>query len=452
MVKVGFYGAAGEVTGSNFLIETDQHTYVVDCGLFQGEDANTKHNDEPLAYNAADVDAVIVTHTHLDHIGRLPMLVAEGYRGPIFATKATIELSTLVLKDAYHIALQHHERDNMPMLYDEADLQRTFDLFQAIPYHQRHPLLGDDAVTLYDAGHILGSATVHLEAGGKKIVFSGDIGHAPNILLPKPEDNFAADVVVTEGTYGGREREDKEDRLAILKEAIDWIVERRGVLLVPAFSIERSQELLYMLNLLFNKHELPSIPIFLDSPLAIDALHVFERHMELYKEEVQKVRQTDEDIFSFKGLALAASVDQSKSINEQTPPKVIIAGSGMMDGGRIHHHLKRYLSWPNTYLLVVGYQAHGTLGSYIMSGNDHVMIQGEKIVIRAIIVKAEVFSGHADNSELIDWLTGVKYSENARIFVVHADADKAPLFIENIKHALPNVTVEAPTLGQQVEI
>lgn len=452
MVKVSFYGAAGEVTGSNFLIETDQHKYIVDCGLFQGADAWTEHNDEPFSYAPSEVEAVIVTHAHLDHIGRLPKLVAEGYRGPIFGTRATLELTTLVLKDAYDLSERRHEHDGKPLLFTEVDLRRTLELFQAIPYHQRHALLGGDAVTLYDAGHILGSSTVHLEAGGKKIVFSGDIGHAPNILLPQPEDDFAADAVVMEGTYGGREREDKEDRLAVLKESVEWVIQRRGVLLIPAFSIERSQELLYMFNLLFNKHQLPRIPIYLDSPLAIEALQVFERHQELYKKEVQQVRKTDQDIFDFNGLVLAASVEDSKSINEQAPPKVILAGSGMMDGGRIHHHLKRYLSWPNTYLLVVGYQAQGTLGSEILQGNDHVTIMNERIAVRAKIVKAEVFSGHADNSELLDWIGGIRLSENAKVLIVHADAERTPLFIENIKHVLPNVTVQAPELGEAIEL
>jgi metallo-beta-lactamase family protein len=452
MVKVSFFGAAGEVTGSNFLVETDKHKYIVDCGLFQGAETLSDLNDDPFAYSPSEIDAVIVTHAHLDHIGRLPKLVAEGYKGPIFGTRATLELAALVLKDAFRLATHRYERDNKPLLFSETDLRRALELFQPIPYHQRHSLFGEDAVTLYDAGHILGSATVHLLAGGKKIVFSGDIGHAPNILLPQPEDEFAADAVIIEGTYGGREREDKQDRFSILKEAIEWIIQRRGVLLVPAFSIERSQELLYMLNILFNKHQLPKIPIFLDSPLAIDALHVFERHQELYKQEVQQVRKVDQDIFDFSGLVLAATVEDSKSINEQAPPKVIIAGSGMMAGGRIHHHLKRYLSWPNTYLLVVGFQAPGTLGSDILAGNDHVTILGEKIAVRAKVVKAEVFSGHADNSELLDWLTGIRLSDQAKIFIVHADDERTPIFAENIKGALPQATVIAPTLKQSFKL
>ncbi len=452
MVKLGFYGAAGEVTGSNFLIETDKHKYVVDCGLFQGAGEFTELNDDPFEYPAGEVDALIVTHAHLDHIGRIPKLVAEGFTGPIIGTKATLELTSLVLRDAYDLAERRYERDGKPLIFTEPDLKRALALFQPIPYRTRHTLSGDDVVTLYDAGHILGSSTVHLEAGGKKIVFSGDIGHAPNILLPAPEDEFVADVVVTEGTYGGREREDTVDRLQVLRESLEWVIERRGVLLIPAFSVERSQELLYMFNLLFNKHQLQRVPIYLDSPLAIEALQVFERHQELYKQEVQQVRRTDDDIFDFRGLVLAATVEDSKSINEQAPPKVIIAGSGMMDGGRIHHHLKRYLSWPNTYLLVVGYQARGTLGSEILSGVDHVTILGERIPIRAKIVKAEVFSGHADNSELLDWLGGIRFNKGGRIFVVHAEADRAELFIDNIKHALPDLTVEAPTLKQIVEL
>jgi metallo-beta-lactamase family protein len=452
-VRIGFYGAAGEITGSNFLVDTGSRKYVVDCGLFQGASTITEHNDQPFAYNPAEVDAVILTHAHLDHVGRVPKLVAEGFKGPIFATAATIELAKLVLQDTLDLATHRHERDGSPLLFNRVDLNRTLNLFQAVPYHKRHPLLDGDALTLHDAGHILGSSTVQLEAAGKKIVFSGDIGHAPNILLPQPDnDDYGADIVAVEGTYGAREREDATDGLTVLKEAVDWIVERHGVLLIPAFSIERSQELLYLFNTLFNKHQLPKIPIYLDSPLAIEALEVFERHQELYKKEVQQVRRVDDDIFSFRGLALAATVEDSRAINEEAPPKIIIAGSGMMAGGRIHHHLKRYLGWPNTYLLVVGYQAPGTLGSEILQGRDPVRIMDANIPVRAKIVKADVFSGHADNSELIDWLTGIRYSKKPKIFIIHAEADKAVLFAENIKHALPEATVEAPALGAVVEV
>ncbi len=452
MTKVSFFGAAGEVTGSNFLIETGEHTYVVDCGLFQGSDVMTEQNDDPFAYDATKVEAVIITHAHLDHIGRLPMLVKSGFRGPIFATEATIELTAITLKDAMEIMEHRNEREGKPPMYEEVDLKRTLDMFQAVPYHQAHPLLGSDTVTLYDAGHILGSASVVVSTGGKKIAFSGDIGHGPNVLLPKSESPIEADLVVTEATYGGVDRKDHTERLKVIKEALTWTIERKGVLLVPAFAIERSQELLYLLNQLFNDHQLPRIPIFLDSPLAIEALAVFQRHQELFAAEVQKVRRVDREVFNFQGLALTPTGEDSRDINELPPPKMIIAGSGMMEGGRIHHHLKRYLSHPNTLLLVIGYQAENTLGRKIVNGAKEVEIKGDVIPVRAKIEVVDIFSGHADNAELLKWLQAIKMPPGGKVMIVHSDPERAKVYQGELIKLLPNIATHVAAIGDSVEI
>lgn len=452
MTKVSFFGAAGEVTGSNFLIETGEHTYVLDCGLFQGADVMTEHNDEPFAYDPTKVEAVIITHAHLDHIGRLPMLVKNGFRGPIFATEATIELTAITLKDALEIMQHRTEREGKPAMYEEVDLKRTLDLFKPVPYHQAHPLMGGDTVALYDAGHILGSASVLLNAGGKKIAFSGDIGHGPNVLLPHSESPIEADLVVTEATYGGVNRKDHTERLKVIKEALAWTIERKGVLLVPAFAIERSQELLYLLNQLFNEHQLPRIPIFLDSPLAIEALEVFQRHQELFSQEVQQVRHVDKEVFNFQGLALTPTGEDSRDINELPPPKMIIAGSGMMEGGRIHHHLKRYLSHPNTLLLIIGYQAENTLGRKIVNGDKEVDIMGDIIPVRAKIEVVDIFSGHADNVELLKWLQAIKMPSGGKVMIVHSDPERAKVYQEELIKLLPNIATHIAAIGDSVEI
>ena len=452
MTKVSFFGAAGEVTGSNFLIETDTDKYIVDCGLFQGRDTISELNDEPLAYNPAESSAVVVTHAHLDHIGRLPVLVKNGYRGPIFATEATIELSTIVLKDALGLAEGRSEREGVPLLYEEVDLNRTLHQFQAVGYHKAHRLNGNDQFTLYDAGHILGSASILLEAGGKKIIFSGDIGHWPSPLLATPEPPPAADLVVTEATYGGEEHEGTDNRVEVVKKALEWTSQNNGVLLIPAFSIERSQELLFLLHELFEKHQLPKMPIFLDSPLAIEALEVFEHHMELYRREVVRDEHGGHNLFDFGSLALTPTVEDSKEINDAPHPKVIIAGSGMMSGGRIIHHLKHFLSRPDTYLLVIGFQAPGTLGSAIIGGAKTVHIHGQEVAVRAKIEVAEAFSGHADNSELMQWLRKIEMPSGGRLAIVHSEPDRAEKYLEFVKSHLPNADIVIPKIGASLEV
>lgn len=453
MPKLSFYGGAGAVTGSNFLIETTEHKYVVDCGLFQGSPKLTQFNDDEFSYEPTDVDAVVVTHAHLDHIGRIPKLVRDGFRGPIYATEATIELMAVTLQDAVELMENRNRREGNPVLYEETDLRRTLALCKAVPYKKPQQLFGKDTVTFYDAGHILGSASLLVEAEGKQFAFSGDVGHSPNVLLPHSETPPTADVIVTEATYGGVEHHDGNDRLQIILDAIEWTIQNRGVLLIPAFAIERSQELLYLLNYLFNQKKLPRIPIFFDSPLAIEALEVFERHGQLMSNQVRAAEQKDPEIFSFNGLVLTPTVENSKAINDQAPPKVIIAGSGMMEGGRIMHHLKRYLDRPSTMLLVIGYQAENTLGSRIVRGDEQVTIDRHKIPVRAKVSVVDIFSGHADNSDMVEWVKGIKPNKDQqKVFVVHSDPERAEAFQKNLTEALPEAAIDVAKLNQVVEI
>lgn len=452
MLKVWFYGAAGEVTGSNHLVEHNGHKIMVDCGLFQGKDTFTEHNDLPFAYKASEVEALIVTHAHLDHIGRIPKLVKEGFHGPIFATEATIELSKLTLLDSLDIMEHSFRQRNKPMLYEQVDLERTLALMKPVDYHQPIELPGGGVARLYDAGHILGSAHVQIEADGKKIIFSGDIGYWPNVLLPHPEMALDADLLVTEGTYGGVKRSSHQDRLQVLQDAFDWTIHHHGVLLIPAFAIERSQELLYLLHELSQAKKIPNMPIYLDSPLAIEALGVFQRHQELFAKSIQQSRQIDNGIFNFHNLVLTPTVENSKSINNQKPPKAIIAGSGMMEGGRIFHHLLHYLSIDSTLLLVIGYQAQGTTGSDIVRGDKSVEILGKRIPVRAKIEVVDIFSGHADDIELTEWIKSIHYRSQAKIRIVHSSPERAEVLLSELKAALPQTEIAIAAMGDSVEI
>lgn len=455
MPKVTFYGAAGEVTGSNFLVETSKHRYIVDCGLYQGLNS-ADENKQPFEFEPKDVEALIVTHAHLDHIGRIPKLVKDGFSGPIYATVATVELAKLVLKDALGVMASRNRDTDEPPMYDEVDLNRALSLFKPSPYHQSVPLFDGDNFTFFDAGHILGSASLTLEVDDKKIIFSGDLGHWPNVLLPKTEVPREADAVIMEATYGGEEHRESshvaEDRLTIMRRAMEYVVQNRGVLLIPAFSLERTEEILYLMHHLFKTKQLPKIPIFLDSPLAIETLEVFEHHKELYQQEI-KSEANREDVFDFRGLVLTANVEDSKDINNQVPPKVIIAGSGMMEGGRIIHHLRRYLPMRNTLVLIIGYQAQGTLGQKIVDGAKEVNVFGTQVPVWAKIEKAEIFSGHADNSDLLNWVKSVHFrAERGQIIIVHSDKERAIIFQKEIDQQLPDHDCEVAAHGETVEL
>ena len=449
MSSITFAGAAGEVTGSSFLIKSKGNNYLVDCGLFQGQEFS-KLNTKPFPFNPSEINNVIITHAHLDHVGRLPKLVKDGYRGDIYTTPATAQLIELVLNDAFNVMLEKVERNEGVLLYEKTDLNRAISFLKPLPYYQRHNLRGDDGFVLYDAGHILGSSSALIDLGEEKIVFSGDLGHWPEPLLPMPSPPPSADIVVMEATYGGREHDDSHDRITVLKEALDWTIAHKGVLLIPAFAIERSQELLYIFHRLFEKYHYPRIPIYLDSPLAIETLEVFNQHCELFSKDVKDRCGNLHDLFNFKGLVLASSVEDSKSINDDPKPKIILAGSGMMEGGRIAYHLRKYLPDPSTYLLIVGFQAEGTIGRQIALGNSHVRLFDEDVTIRAKVVSVDNFSSHADNSDLLKWVKDIQGVK--KVFIVHSDPDCARNFCENVKKAEPGLNVEIAAIDETKDI
>lgn len=408
IMNISFHGAAGEVTGSATLIEFNNGSVLIDCGMFQGGEFADHKNLEPFNFNPSVLSAVIITHAHLDHIGRLPLLFRDGYRGFIFATPPTVDLIKIVLEDALNVMRYNHKKINTPILYDENDLKGVLGLLKNIDYYEECFIAGNKAsFKFYEAGHVFGSAFVEILVEGKKIVFSGDLG---NDKVPILRDNDKlpddVDLLVCESTYGDRLHDTRYNRKDLIKKVISEAISRGGTILIPAFSVERTQEILYDLNELIDiDQSLPDhLRIFLDSPMAIDATNVFNHYTNYYDEEARDMIFSGDELFHFKGLTVTYSAEESKRINAISGQKIIIAGAGMMNGGRIIHHAIRYLSDTQTTLFFTGYQAMNTLGRKILDGDKVVKIFGQKIPVNCNIVYYDVLSAHADQIKLYQWI------------------------------------------------
>lgn len=444
MMQISFHGGAREVTGACYLLKTEHANILIDCGLFQGCDECADLNFRDFQFKAGEIDALFVTHAHIDHVGRIPKLVGKGFRGTIFSTAPTKDLAILLLRDSLSLAARDKEK-----LFEEKDMEQAFLQWHTLRYHEPIHLGGAD-IMLRDAGHILGSSFVEIRAEGKKILFTGDLGNTPSLLLPPPETVRDADYLVIESTYGGKTHEDSDTRVVKLERAVEDVAMRGGALMIPAFATERTQDILHLLNELLLYKRIPEIPVFVDSPLAIRVTEVFERYPEFYKEEIKELFLKHPKLFKFKKLQFTESVEDSKSINNVPGPKVIIAGSGMMNGGRILHHARRYLSDDKSILLVAGFQAAGSLGRRLVDGEAMVKILGEDIPVHAEIRKINGFSAHADNPQLYNF---VYESRNTlkRVFVAQGEEARAMHFMQEIRDRL-GIHAEAPMLGDEFEI
>lgn len=443
-MKLTFYGGAQEVTGACYLLETGQSKILIDCGLFQGTRECEELNFQDFGFDPKTVDLLLVTHGHLDHVGRIPKLVKKGFRGTIYSTAPTKDIARLILEDALSINRRESEA-----LYTAENVAGTFDLWKETRYHA--PLRHKDLeIKLYDAGHILGSAMIEIVAEGKKILFTGDLGNTPSALLPPPETVRDVSHLIIESTYGNRVHEAAEERVLNLERAVEDISARGGTLMMPSFATERTQDILHYLNEMLHFKRIPDIPVFVDAPLAIKITGVFETYTEFYKEEIKNLYREHPNLFRFKRLHFTESVGDSKSINNVNPPKVILAGSGMMSGGRILHHARRYLSDPKSILLVTGYQAGGSLGRRLLDGEKIVKIFGEEIVVEAEIRKINGFSAHADNPQLFAFAETNRDSLK-HVFAVQGEEASALHFSQEIKDRL-GIQADAPTLGQSFEI
>ena len=443
-MKISFHGGAREVTGACHLLEAGGAKILIDCGMFQGSRECEDKNFEAFAFSPSEIDAVIITHAHIDHIGRLPKLVHEGFRGTIFSTAPTRELASVLLEDALHVAEREHGA-----LYGVEDLARVRSLWKDMPYHMTRALRGI-TIMLKDAGHILGSAMVEVESEGRRICFTGDLGNIPSVLLPPPDMVDGIEYLIVESAYGTRVHEPPAERALKLERAVEDAAARRGTLLIPAFATERTQDVIFLLNEMLRQKRIPEIPVFVDSPLAIHVTEVYERYPAYYKEEIRALLRAHPDIFRFKKLRFTQSVDESKAINDVPPPKVVIAGSGMMAGGRILHHARRYLADPNSMLLITGYQAAGSLGRRLIEGEKTVRILGEEVAVRAEIRKINGFSAHADNPQLYAFV-GEQRATLKKVFVVQGEEEQAQGLAQEIADRM-GVAAVAPIHDEYFEI
>lgn len=446
-MRLSFYGAAGEVTGSNYLLETSLATVAIDCGAFQGGKEQELKNVAPFLYAPASVDALVVTHAHLDHVGRIAKLVKEGFTGSIWCTPATLELMELIMLDAAKIMSHDELKFGDEPLYAETDVAQAMTQCKRLDYHTRIQIAEGVEARLVDAGHILGAAMVEIWADGRKLVFSGDIGNPGAPIVRDPSTIAEADYVICESTYGGRVHESSTEREEVLKAAIDASVAQRGVLLIPAFSLERTQELLHTLSHLLEEKQIAQIPIFLDSPLAIKATEVFQRYPQYFDEETSADLARRDDPFAFPGLKLTRTIEESKAINHTPPPKIILAGSGMLTGGRIMHHLNQYVDDPKAAILFVGYQAIGTLGRRILDGAKEIDLMRATRKVRMHVAAAGSFSAHSDAPALLRWLQ--HFTAPKTIFLTHGDEDSRQA-LQQAATGKVHCPIVLPRFGQHV--
>lgn len=461
-VKLTFLGAAGTVTGSRYLLETGDRRVLVDCGLFQGPKEVRNRNWEGPGFDVSTLDAVVLTHAHVDHCAYLPVLVKNGYRRPIYATPATIDLAGLILPDSAHLQEEDAAYANKKgysshkpaePLYTGADAQATLALFRPLPYHELREVFRGFAVRPGDAGHILGSANllvrVETGTGPITIAFSGDVGRYNQPILNDPEPIEAADYALCESTYGDR-MHPKETPDAELARAVDDVVARRGVIVIPAFAIGRTQELLYTLRELVRAGRIPEIPVYLDSPMAISATRIYGQHDEDYDADARLLLRDGTPPLSYGDLHVAARRDESIAINKVRGPAIIISANGMATGGRILHHLSQRLPHAENMLLFVGFQAEGTRGRQLVSGAPEVKIHGEMVPVNAEIRQIPGFSAHADQGELLRWVSGFKRPPR-RLFLTHGEDDARRTFARLIEERM-GWSVAMPQHRESVEL
>jgi len=447
-IKLSFLGAAQNVTGSRYLVETDSLRFLVDCGLHQERELRGR-DWEPFPIPPDTIDAVFVTHAHLDHCGLLPKLVREGFRGRIYCTAATSEITKIILMDSAKLQMEdaefkrkRHQREGrrgpypeMP-LYTTDDAQACFPLLSPINYGEPVHLGDGVAATFHDAGHILGSSMIKvmISQNGEKrtILFSGDVGRWNKPMLQDPTLFHQADYVLVESTYGDRLHERQETISNEFARLINSTVKAGGNILIPSFALERSQEVLYYLNELLIKDCIPHLVVFVDSPMAVSVTEVFQHHPELFDKEMMELIRQGRSPFDFPGLTMVRTVDQSKAINYITGTAMIIAGSGMCTGGRIKFHLVKNISRQESTILFVGYQAKGTLGREIVGGAKEVRILGQKHPVRARVAQINGFSAHADRDELFRWLSALQKPPR-HLFIVHGEAEAAWQFADFLR-------------------
>ena len=432
-MQVHFHGAAGEVTGSLHLVEAagtpgKPRRIVLDCGMAQGSPEMEASNADPFPFDAASIDALVISHAHIDHIGRVPLLVQRGFRGPIFAQEATAALMPIMLMDSASIAESDAERANrrrehgapeVVPLYTKDDVSDALSQLQVLPYGNRHAILDGVEIAFRDAGHILGSSIVELWADGRKLVFSGDLGPNGTPILRDPEAVRDADLLLMESTYGDRNHKERADTIVELGRILDEAWRDGGNVLIPAFAVGRSQELLYWFARHWDEWQLSRWQIFLDSPMAGKVVDVYARHHELFDEDAQAVWRDTPNPFTLPNLRVTASTEESMAINQVERGAIIIAGSGMATGGRILHHLRQNLGRRQAHVVFVGYQGNGTLGRRLVDGAKWVRIHGQDYRVNLQVHTVGGLSAHADQQALLAWYD--HFEPKPRLALVHGE-------------------------------
>ncbi len=447
-IELSFLGAAQNVTGSRFLLQANGSKILVDCGLYQEREFRER-NWNPFPIPPSSIDAVLLTHAHLDHCGYLPKLVKDGFKGKIYCTAATSEITKIILLDSAHIQEEdarykskRHKREGRKgkyppaPLYTGEDAEACFDLFAPLAYEQTQQISSGIQARFCDAGHILGASMIEVKVKGNSqetiILFSGDVGRHDKPILQDPSSFDHADYVLVESTYGDRIHKSTDSIKPDLEKIINDTHKAGGNIIIPSFAVERSQEVLYFINELLIEKRIPNLPVVMDSPMAIRVTEVFEKHPELFDKEMLQRLHQESSPFDLPSLQMSRSTNDSKAIHRMKGPTIIIAGSGMCTGGRVKHHLVHNISNAKNAILFVGYQAIGTLGRHIVEGAKEVRILGQHYPVKAKIVQITGFSAHADRDELTKWLSALK-SPPRRLFVVHGEVNSAKSFAEHIK-------------------
>ncbi len=464
-----FWGAAQTVTGSMHLIEADGHRMLLDCGMAQGRREEAKKLNSEFPFQPEKIDAVVLSHAHLDHSGKLPMLVKKGFSGSIFSTSATRDLCSAMLADSASLqemdaryVNRQNEKQGLPFikpLYTLHDVARTMRLFQTVEFERPLQILPGIKMTFKNAGHILGSASVTLEiAEGRDkkkvtaLAFTGDLGRKGAAVVQDPDIIDRADVLITESTYGGRDHGPMDEARKNLARVVKETANNRGLLIIPAFAVGRTQDVVYHLHELMQSKEIPQMPVYVDSPLATNITEIFRAHPECYDEETEQLLMQDggDDPFGFNMLRYTRSTEESKKLNNIRRPAIIISASGMCEGGRVLHHLRRNIGDPNTTVLFVGFQAENTLGRKLLRGDKTARIYGEEHEVRARMEKIDGYSAHADEGEMLDFINAIP-NRPKRVFVVHGEPDATAAMAAGLAR-LGIEDIAIPERGEKFEV
>ena len=450
-LKITFAGGTGKVTGANFLVESLDGTeirFLVDCGLEQGTKTADEDNWAPFPYDASTIDVLFITHAHIDHIGRIPKLIYDGFKGVIYSTVPTKDITELMLEDTAHI-LGKGENELLKKIYTEDNINQALSQWKVVDYHQ-DIALGSYIFRYRDAGHVLGSGMLELIYNNKKIIFTGDLGNSPSPLLRDTEKIEKVDFMLMESVYGDRNHMARDQRRARLEAIIEDNYRRKGALVVPTFSLERSQELLFEINELVENKRIPQMPIFFDSPLGIRLTKIYRQFGQYFNEFARTQLKDGDDIFNFPGLKSTLLTDESKEIVKEENPKIVIAGSGMSNGGRILHHEANFLPDANNTLLLTGYQGFGTLGRMIQDGAKTIRINGQEVPVKAHVEFIDGYSGHKDSDHLIEFVE--QTADSLKAVYVTMGEPKSSLFLTQRLRDYLGVMAYAPEQGDVVEL